>query len=208
MCFTLFTQGKSCADAGTSAATICRRVGNPKGATARVLSTLFQTGPKTGKKRYFDPEAECAVASQKSKKKATNQRIKPKILTVVLLAKKPEFVPKGHLRKKLTKSGRIQKIEFKRSMTSSEVKSVIGEGFSGFETESAQFLRCGKDNIMLVSEEQALSGDSVINLAGQGSLYLTQKRVDVSNHNVKAGYIFYSYLSEFFKFECSFSHCN
>lgn len=120
------------------------------------------------------------MASQKSKKKVTNQRIKPKIVAVVLLSKKPVFVPKGHLRKKLTKCGRIQKVEFKRSMTPSEVRSAIVEAFSGsgFERiESAQFLQCGKDNIMIVSEEQDLSGDSAINLAGQGSLYLTQKPV-------------------------------
>lgn len=128
----------------------------------------------------FNPKAECVVASQKAKKKATNLRIKPKNISVVLLREKPHFVPKGHLRKKLKERGRIAKLEFKRSMTSSEVRSLIVDAFSGFEgTESAQFLCCGQNNHMLLNEQQDLDGDSAITLAGQGSLYLTQKKITV-----------------------------
>ncbi len=97
---------------------------------------------------------------------------------MVLLSQKPEFVPKGHIRKKLKKEGRIVTVELKRCMKSSEVRGAIIEAFCEFE--SAQFLRSGQDNIMLLAEEQDLDGDSVISLAGQGSLYLTQKKVDVS----------------------------
>lgn len=101
------------------ASAVCKSVGNPSGSTAGVLAKLFHNSPKAGpskgsRKRSFDPRSECVVASQKSKKKATNQRIKPKMLTVVLLSQKPDFVPKGHSRKKLKKAGRILKVEFKR----------------------------------------------------------------------------------------------
>lgn len=66
-------------------------------------------------------------------------------------------------------------------MTSTEVRSTIVEAFSEFKSvESAHFLRCGTDNIMVLNEEQDLDGDLAIDLAGQGSFYLTQKRVDVS----------------------------
>lgn len=41
---TVVPKVKPLTDATTSAATICRNVGNPKGPTARVLSTLFRTG--------------------------------------------------------------------------------------------------------------------------------------------------------------------
>ena len=38
---------------------------------------------------FIDPRSECAVASQQAKKKVTNQRMKPKAVTVVLLECKP-----------------------------------------------------------------------------------------------------------------------
>ena len=121
-------------------------------------------------------------ASQRAKKKATNQRMKTKTLTVVLLKEKPAIVPKGHSRHKLKDSGRIAKLQFKRCMKASQVRNIISNGFSEFEgIETAQYLRCGQDNIMVVNENQELSGDDLIDLAGQGSLYLTQKRVNVSN---------------------------
>ncbi len=168
------------------AATICKKVTSPSGATVETLAKLFRSSTagsssKGSRKRSFDPKSECVVASQQSKKKATNQRMKPKVVTVVLLCQKPDCVPKGHSRKKLKLSGRIQKIQFMRCMKTSEVRETIVNSFSGFNNvETAQFLRCGKDNIMVLNEEQDLDGELLINLAGQGSLYLTQKRVDVS----------------------------
>jgi hypothetical protein len=131
------------------------------------------------KKRPFDPSAECVVAGPKSKKKATNQRIKPKTISVVLLKERPACVPKGHARKKLKRAGRIEKIELKRCMSSLEVRNVVVQAFPAFQdVESAQYLRYGQDNVMLLEAEE-LDGDEAIDLAGQGSLYLSQEKVDV-----------------------------
>lgn len=153
---------------------LCKKVGE-----AEKLAMLFGGS----RKRKFDPKSECVVAAQQAKKKATNQRMKPRTVTAVLLDHKPEVVPKGHLRKKLKKAGRVVKITFKRCMTASEVREILVEAFADFDNiESFQFLQCGKDNIMLLNEEQELNGDSAINLAGQGSLYLVQKEVSVSSH--------------------------
>ena len=75
-------------------------------------------------------------------------------------------------------SGRIVKLQFKRCMKASEVRSVISNAFSEFQgIEMAQYR---KSNVMLLNENQELDGDDVIDLAGQGSLYLTQKEVTVS----------------------------
>ena len=83
--------------------------------------------------------------------------------------------------KKLKKAGRIVKVTLKRCMTASEVRDILVNAFPDFDdVQSAQFLCCGKDNIMLLNEDQDMNGDSVINLAGQGSLYLVQKKVSVS----------------------------
>ena len=55
-----------------------------------------------------------------------------------------------------------------------KVRNFICDGFSEFEgVQTAQYLRCEKNNVMLLNELD------VIDLAGQGSLYLTQKEVTV-----------------------------
>ena len=76
-------------------------------------------------------------------------------------------------------------------MTSQDVKRVIAEGFTDFNVDTTQFLRCGSDNNMVVNEEQELNGESVINLAGQGSLYLTEEKVNASLSEYYQSYMIY-----------------
>ena len=143
---------------------MCKKVGKPSESSAAALAKLFGSTATAGpsRKRSFDPMSECVVASQRAKKKAT--------------------VPKGRLHSKLKDSGRIVKLQFKRCMKASQVRSIVSSGFSEFKgIEGAHYLRCGQDNIMVVNENQELDGDDIIDLAGQGSLYLTQKRVNVSD---------------------------
>ena len=156
-------------------------MGKPSKSSAAALAKLFGTAGPSSRKRSFDPSAACVVATQQAKKKATNQRMKNKTLSVVLLKEKPAVVPKGRSRSKLTDCGRIVKLQFKRCMKASEVRNIICRAFSEFQgVETAQYLRCEKNNIMLLNENQELDGDDIIDLAGQGSLYLTQKEVTVS----------------------------
>ena len=157
---------------------------NPGASSAAALKKLFKknsdpTIAKSARKRPFDPSSDCVVADQQSKKKASNTRMKPKNINVVLCRKKPTLVPKGHSRKQLRSSGRIVKLQFKRCMTVSQVGSTITDDFSEFNVEEYQYLRCGQDNIMLVNEDQELDGDDVAELAGQGSLYISQSKVSV-----------------------------
>ena len=49
-------------------------------------------------------------------------------------------------------------------MTSQEVKNVILHGFSKFDVENAQYLRCGQD-MMYLSKDQELDGDGIFELA-------------------------------------------
>jgi hypothetical protein len=109
-------------------------VGQPSDSTAGVLSKLFRGSsfPSTSegkRKRSFDPKADIIVAEQKRKKKATNLRIKPRKVTLVLLCKKPVYVPRGHLRKKLRNEGRVIQVELKRCMSAEEVWETIIEAF-------------------------------------------------------------------------------
>jgi len=119
---------------------------------------------------------------QQSKKKATNQRIKPRKLNVVLLQEREDKVPKGKKRAGLNMSGRIKKLEFKRCMTADEVKNTISNGFSNHDVQKIQFLCCGKDNTLLNYESQDLDGDGIIDLAGQGSLYILQVAICTYTH--------------------------
>lgn len=172
------------------ASSVCHKVGNPSESTAGVLSKLFNKAtPSTGsRKRSFDPSSACVVAGQLSKKKATNQRMKVKKIIVVLMKERPTSVPKGYARKKLKQAGRIANTELKRCMSSLEVRDAIVEVFPAFQhVESAEFLCCGQDNVMLLNEQQELDGDEAINLAGQGSLYLVQEKVNVRKLMIKGG---------------------
>ena len=165
----------------SKASAICAKVGKPDKCGAAALAQLFGNALGPSRKRSFDPTAECVVAAQCAKKKATNQRMKKKTLCVVLLEEKPASVPKGRLRSKLLESGRKIKLQFKCCMKASEVRNFICDDFSEFEgVQTAQYLRCEKNSVMLLNENQELDGDGVIDLAGQGSLYLTQKEVTMS----------------------------
>ena len=145
--------------------------------SAKALQKLF---PACSSKRKFDPGAECVAAAQKRRKKAANTRVKPRTIAVVLMKKRRMFVPKGYARSQLNKAGCIIKLEFRRNMSSQEVKNVILRGFSKFDdVENAQYLRCGQDNVLYLSKEQQLDGDGIFELAGQGSVYLTQEPIKV-----------------------------
>ena len=79
----------------------------------------------------------------KRRKKASNARMKPKSVTVVILKEMPSIVPRGQARKKLQKSNRIAKIPLKRYMSSSEVRKAIVDTFRSFDDiETAQYLQC------------------------------------------------------------------
>ena len=92
----------------------------------------------------------------------------------------PPHVPKGHARSKLTRDGYVKQISFRRSMSIDEVCKTIVAEFSNISgIESAQFLCCEPSNVLCLSKTQELDGDGVIELAGQGSLYLTLKPVKV-----------------------------
>ena len=124
---------------------------------------------------------DCVVIDTQKKKKAANIRIRPKTISVVILPSMPQHVPKGYARTKLVRMGHVKQVVFCRNMSSDEVRSTITNKFPTIEgVESAQFLRCEPSNVLCLPKEQELDGEGVIELAGQGSLYMTLKPVKVS----------------------------
>ena len=142
--------------------------------SAVAMQKLFPGfGVNYGKtKQKFNPSGECVVSELKRKKKSTNARIKPRNIAVVLLRKKSIFVPKGHSRQLLNKQGRIHKILFCRRMSENDVKIKILESFASFQLEDLEFFQCDQNNILLDLHGKKMDGDSVFEVAGQGSLYV------------------------------------
>ena len=149
----------------------CKKLGTPDAKCAGTLKNLFPatSSCRASNKRVFDPAGDCVVLGAQKKKKATNMRIKPKCVSVVMLPAMPQHVPKGYARSKLCKSGHIRQLLFRRNMSPEEVRSLIEKEFKAFEgIQSAQFLKCEPSNVLCLHREQGLDGDGVIELAGQG----------------------------------------
>jgi len=59
-------------------------------------------------------------------------------------------------------------------MSAKEVQDKVIEGFKDLGISGFKFLIAGKDNSLALTEKQIMSGDSVITVAGSGSLYLQE----------------------------------
>lgn len=159
----------------------CKKFGLPDVKCATTLKHLFPATSSSGsKKRKFNPAEECVASDAHRKRKAANLRVRPKNISVVVLESMPTHVPKGHVRSKLVKKGNVKQILFRRNMTPDEVRAILVREFRGINVQTAQFLQCKPSNVLCLSHDQELGGEGVIDLAGQGSLYLTLKPVEVS----------------------------
>ncbi len=121
----------------------------------------------------FDPVEECVVAEQHRRKKgAKGAKGRSKTLTVVVVNEIPACIPKGAMRERLRKIGRIKDIAFQRYLDEEEVHDLLKESFSDLGDVSFQYLQPHKKNVLTVAKEQELNGIDVIELAKSGSLYL------------------------------------
>ena len=60
-------------------------------------------------------------------------------------------------------------------MSPSVIRHVIGHAFSAIAGAlKARFLKSGRDNTLSIVSDQVLSGDDIAELAGGGSLYLSE----------------------------------
>lgn len=153
---------------------LCGNLKKPSEADKQKLATLFP-GPDIKKvSSTFDPKADCIVDSQKRKKKKAITRDRPKKISVVLLPDFMQVVPKGNARKRLNKDGRIKKLEFRRNMSFLQARNVIVKSFAGFKLKDIQVLCCDQSNAMEKAATQTPNGDELMDIAGQGSLYICE----------------------------------
>ena len=108
---------------------VCKRVGKPSSTDAKILSRLFPSSVSRPAKRplkAFDPSSECVALSQHKKRKAFKS--KPSNIQVIMVCNQ-SVIPRGKLRKHLEKEGKVQKIEFRRELSSREVVNSVLRSF-------------------------------------------------------------------------------
>ena len=132
----------------------------------------------------FDPAEECVVAEQQRRKKsAAKAKGRSKTITVIVLKEIPSCIPKGPMRERLRKMGRIKDIAFQRYLDEEDVKDLLAESFSDLGGVSFQYLQPHRKNTLSIAKEQELNGIQVIELAKSGSLYLKSTFKDVPKNS-------------------------
>ena len=151
---------------------MCRKLKVPNETTAKALSNLFPAC--MSKKRKFNPLNNNVAVAKKCKAANSPYKGRSKAVQVVMLKESMATLPRGLVRDKLKDQGRIRKIYFHRVMSQQEVHDTVIESFKDLGVTSFRFLVASKDNSMALTEKQTMCGDSVITVAGSGSLYLQE----------------------------------
>ena len=154
---------------------IVRSLKKPSDTNVKALVKLFPS--KSGvNKPAFDPTSDCvAIDNQRRKKRANlNSKGRSKRLKVLLVKEVPCTLPKGPLREQLSKVGRLKEVSFTRVMSECHCQDVILDAFKAIGLKKFCFLQAHKNHSLQLASNQVLDGNSVINLAGSGSLYLQE----------------------------------
>ena len=104
----------------------------------------------------FDPQAESFNFLQQKKKKSAVRSV---ARDVIFLPEKYKYIPTKSVKESLSKQSRLKSLNFKRTMTSQQLKAVISRGFSSMECRSIKFLLATRDNKLTDSAD--LSGEDV-----------------------------------------------
>ena len=155
---------------------MCKRISTPPSSTNKSLLNKLFHGRSTlgiaGSKRSFDPREECVVPKKKKATKplpilqATNSSKKQTKVCFLEEFHENSCIPRRSARTKLHESGRFGKISVTRDMSADQVTEALMELFS-IETGHLTYLK-SIDNKLSINEE---SGEDVVKVAGQGSLY-------------------------------------
>ena len=168
-------QGKTLPSRGSA---LCKTLSTPSNSERRELSSLFPSSrPTCSYKRPFDPSAECVALPQQKKKKAAGIGLRAISREVVVMKEFRNVVPIKKFRSELKNERRIQNLKFKRSMTPSQVKSVIIDGFRHIHGFSRfQYLE-NTSNSLSISPNQEFDGAAVV--GRRGALYLCEMQVSI-----------------------------
>ncbi len=135
----------------------------------------------------FDPNDDCVfVKEQKSKKKAstlkTPSRMKPTIVTLMIIQDVEKGVPRGAYKDFLIKNDKTVSVRLHREMSSTEVRSRLKKTLQP-HVEDYTILGCCGTKLIICSEQQP-SGATLIQsaLKRRGStVYVTKKIIEISD---------------------------
>ena len=118
---------------------------------------------------------EASNFGQKLKKKGS-VRARPFKLWVVIGKELFTSVPKANLRRSLNRSGRIKKVEFRRSMSEMQVRNRIVQAFPHLKLDKPTFMKCVDLKMVCVDVEGSgyPNGIDILEIASKGSLYLVE----------------------------------
>lgn len=155
---------------------IVRSLKKPSDTNIKALVKLFPTCKSGVKKPVFDPTSDCIASENQRCKKSANSITKGRLksLKVVIVKDFPCSVPKGPLRERLIKIGRLKEVSFTRVMSESHCQDTILDAFKTIGLKKFYYLQAQKNHSLQLAPNQILDGNSVINLAGSGSLYLQE----------------------------------
>ena len=159
---------------------LAKKLCKPSTLETKAQKELFPAASYGGKRqtRPFDPSSECCASSSQKKKKAANAQGRVTNVQVMLLKDYIPNIPRGKFRNELKSQGRVQTLQFRRSMSPLEVKSQISRGFRQVDNlKSWTYLQTDSNHLQVASNQQ-FSGEDVINR--KGFLYLSQT---VCKHN-------------------------
>lgn len=126
-----------------------------------------------GSSSYSGPSTSTLNLEQKLKKKGSG-RMRPFKLWVVVGDKIFTSIPKSTLRKALNKSGRVKKVEFRRSMCGLQVQNRIVQSFPDLKLDNPTFMKCIDLKMVTVEVEGGgyPNGSVLQSIASKESLYL------------------------------------
>lgn len=160
----------------------------PSDTNVKALVKLFPTKSGVSKradvsKPVFDPTSDCVASENQRRKKSANPNSKgrSKCLKVVLVKELPCTIPKGPLRERFIKLGRLKDVSFTRVMSECDCQDVILDAFKAVGLKNFYYLQVQKNHSLQLVPSQIRDGNSVINLAGSGCLYL-QEANDKDTH--------------------------
>ena len=166
---------------------VCKKVVKPSGTDTKVLRQLFPSSSSYVKKRpfskVFNPASECVAMPQQKKKKAF--RMKPSKVQLIMVNNPDQGIPRGKSRRELVAEERIKKIDFRRNMSSLEVKNIIVQGFKHLPAFTGfTLLEADQQGKLHSSGNQQPDGEYIIESARRrsGPVYLCDKEVRIYNY--------------------------
>ena len=125
-----------------------------------MLRKMFST-TATAQKRLstFDPTADCVFEHQKKKKKAARNKISK--ISVMVVHRIADGVPKAAYKERLIAEGRLVKVELTRQMQPGQVKALFLNAIKGLNIEAYKVLDVVGQKLV-VSKNQDPDGDTII----------------------------------------------